>query len=1230
MGNASGKHQLRDRPRKNVHWKSAEPPAAPGKPILVPSDPDTSPDIVTIRWDKPLSDGGAPIFGYLVERRCTGSPHWVRATPGLIPGTEIQLTGLEPGWRYQFRVSAENIVGLSPPSELSDGLTVTLQRTAISVPRFVKELADCSTIENDRVEFQVQITGTPPPDINWFKDGFEIFSSRRTKILTENDTSLLVIHQTAITDEGEIKCTATNRAGHVVTRCQLKVEAPPKIRLPRQYEEGILIEADEVLRLKVGIAGRPPPSVAWLRNGEVLGNDDRHEIVTTDKNSSLKITNCRRSDRGEYNVRATNKFGDDAASFLVTVTSRPGCPGRVAFSMSVGKSVSLAWTSPEDDGGCKIGNYVVEYYRVGWNVWLKATTTRQLSTTLNDLIEGSEYKFRVKAENPYGMSEPSEESDVLFIPDPKRGITKPTSSSDTSVFIDDQRPTIIPRRKHTPTPSAAPSSQSLDSPMSKLTRMVDKSEQTHVARLKIQRPTLNIQLIPQVFDSESIARDISYGTPDPSSMAMQKKESSPSMQKDKSPSRLPEIQLNTPQELPRTMQKARELSPRPQQELKIAPIMEKIQQDKPNLLNQPKEETTPKISIKTQNKQIVETRVDESAKKPPPPVSESVPVNEMQKSWKSLEVAHHDASDAIHSSGEFVLVLYDDKDPSKRTSKQQSFDFETEEVLLPPPLSLSAPELSSQISYNTPSLRRVVSSTELLYEKAMAKFYHAVEAEEQTQKTKERSDVKQNLSKNNEVANRRSSLKHRLSGEFSLTNSGSFKQNDSPMMENPEIHSREEEKEEATKDIEEEKIVKASEEQIEYTDDYTDSTASSDESETEKFKRKVKEHRNVFSGDEELETYHPSGRQVISPYSPPPPDQSAEFLSKPFIPPSPDFVPKPILKRRKSEEVEPPPLKQDDNMENTQKNDKKPFSKIFDLNPFAKENSSSKEEKSAEKEEIPPEKPLTEKELKKKKMLEVRQESLEEMKVVIDHYSDIVREMGSGRKPPGSSIYLSAEQLKLAAEASEEEQEIVESVKESPRAFSPRKSPEKILEKTPEKTPVKMIKVENNLVKSSKLSESSIESVPEKSNARKSLRSPSRERKVMKEQEEPSLQSSQPKRKEKRAPSKTRNRSESKSLAAFNRRPMVRKVIPEPTHVAPPSQPPSKPVKAPVVTQTDTNVKVKSTINYVTDLALFVVACWIYFFKDARLCVFILALILYRQIGDMLKAHFPSWMKKKD
>uniref|UniRef100_A0A182SNL8 Uncharacterized protein n=1 Tax=Anopheles maculatus TaxID=74869 RepID=A0A182SNL8_9DIPT len=267
MGNQPTKHTVA-KPKKAVHWKSAEPPAPPGKPALVPGSPSSAPDIVTIRWSRPPTDGGSPILGYVVEQRRTGSPHWVRTCPSLVQQTEVSLSGLEPGWRYQFRVMAENIVGRSESSELSDPLTVTLQRNAISAPRFVHELFDATAVENEKVEFRVQVVGTPAPQISWFKDGFEIYSSRRARIITEADVSVLVIHQTALTDEGEIKCAATNRAGHTVTRCHLTIDAYPKIRLPRQYEDGLLIEAEEVVRMKVGLAGRPPPSVEWSHNGE--------------------------------------------------------------------------------------------------------------------------------------------------------------------------------------------------------------------------------------------------------------------------------------------------------------------------------------------------------------------------------------------------------------------------------------------------------------------------------------------------------------------------------------------------------------------------------------------------------------------------------------------------------------------------------------------------------------------------------------------------------------------------------------------------------------------------------------------------------------------------------------------------------------------------------------------------------------------------------------------------
>lgn len=376
---------------------------------------------------KPAQDGGAPVHGYIVEHRRIGSQQWIRAVNMLIPTTELTINGLEPGWQYQFRIIAKNAAGVSEPSDHSEALSVMLQRTAPAAPKLTKELPESvAVVEGGKIELEVGVTGEPFPEIVWFKDGFELLpDDRRVRIVPDGNISRLAIIKVIPLDEGEIKCTAGNRSGVVQTKTMVIVENPPKIILPKNYEDGLLVEAEETMRLKVVLEGRPSPTVIWSHNGTALTNGGRYEIFTTDKTSSLTVQNACRADRGEYHLQALNKIGEDVTSFLITVISKPSPPGKVMITRVLNNSVSVSFSAPPDDGGCKIGNYIIEYNRVGWDVWLKATTTRTLTATLNDLILGSEYKFRAKCENPYGTSDPGEESHMVFIPDPSRGVFRP-------------------------------------------------------------------------------------------------------------------------------------------------------------------------------------------------------------------------------------------------------------------------------------------------------------------------------------------------------------------------------------------------------------------------------------------------------------------------------------------------------------------------------------------------------------------------------------------------------------------------------------------------------------------------------------------------------------------------------------------------------------------------------------------------------------------------------------
>lgn len=56
---------------------------------------------------------------------------------------------------------------------------------------------------------------------------------------------------------------------------------------------------------------------------------------------------------------------------------------------------------------------------MGWDVWLKAASSRITWVQLTDLIVGSEYRFRIKAENAYGVSEAGGESQQVLIEEAK-------------------------------------------------------------------------------------------------------------------------------------------------------------------------------------------------------------------------------------------------------------------------------------------------------------------------------------------------------------------------------------------------------------------------------------------------------------------------------------------------------------------------------------------------------------------------------------------------------------------------------------------------------------------------------------------------------------------------------------------------------------------------------------------------------------------------------------------
>lgn len=71
--------------------------------------------------------------------------------------------------------------------------------------------------------------------------------------------------------------------------------------------------------------------------------------------------------------------------------------------------VKLRWEPPRADGGSEITNYIIEKRETSRANWALVTSNIHGHITdcsVEKLIEGHEYQFRVSAENQYGVGDP--------------------------------------------------------------------------------------------------------------------------------------------------------------------------------------------------------------------------------------------------------------------------------------------------------------------------------------------------------------------------------------------------------------------------------------------------------------------------------------------------------------------------------------------------------------------------------------------------------------------------------------------------------------------------------------------------------------------------------------------------------------------------------------------------------------------------------------------------------
>ena len=383
-------------------------PDAPGQPQVI----DYGPTFGTITWTPPLSDGGRPIQGYLVEKREKGMVDWTTVNMHPTPGTEFTINNLSEGRQYEFRVTAVNEGGKGKPSKPSASMTAKERK-------FAPEAPDMPRVEKVTKD-SVTLTWRKP-----FNDG----GSKITGYIVQKrpkdgkdwitctkypcpDTRFTVPGLTE-GEELEFRIIAVNDVGESPPSkpCPLVriEEQPGKPMIDVGAVKDITVKAGQPFTINVPFTGFPRPEAVWSCNDmEVAADDIRFDQTLNDTNATFSCTNSKREYTGKYTIMLKNPSGFDTCTCNVKVLDRPRPPINFHCDEVDGESLTLKWSPPKDDGGSEITNYILEKREQGSSQWTKISSfITGTAFRVKNLTVGRAYDFRVSAENQYGVSDPT-------------------------------------------------------------------------------------------------------------------------------------------------------------------------------------------------------------------------------------------------------------------------------------------------------------------------------------------------------------------------------------------------------------------------------------------------------------------------------------------------------------------------------------------------------------------------------------------------------------------------------------------------------------------------------------------------------------------------------------------------------------------------------------------------------------------------------------------------------
>uniref|UniRef100_A0A8C8DNP4 Myosin light chain kinase, smooth muscle n=1 Tax=Oryzias sinensis TaxID=183150 RepID=A0A8C8DNP4_9TELE len=328
------------------------------------------------------------------------------------------------------------------------------ERNQVSAPalEFVEKLRDVSVLDGQRLRLECRLAATAADAaVTWTLDGKIIKPSKFIILANEGGLCSLTIDKALPEDQGQYKCRAEKSTGSAECSCTVLVDdpaenspvdkkskkatptsesearikkptakTPPKQALPPQilhFPEDMKILAGQKVEILCKFSGAPPITCTWLKfRKPILDSSSDISVESTDSSSTLTISSGQQEHCGCYSVELKNGFGMRQAALNLTIVDKPDPPAKVPAASDIRRSsLTLSWYGPTYDGGSAVQSYHLEIWDSAEPQWKQLVSCNSTSYNVQNLLPDRQYKFRVRAQNIYGIGEPSVESEPVTV-----------------------------------------------------------------------------------------------------------------------------------------------------------------------------------------------------------------------------------------------------------------------------------------------------------------------------------------------------------------------------------------------------------------------------------------------------------------------------------------------------------------------------------------------------------------------------------------------------------------------------------------------------------------------------------------------------------------------------------------------------------------------------------------------------------------------------------------------